>query len=499
MKKFPYIIFILFFVLLCLNIFYFARGVWFDESFTMLQSDKPWSGGGVNGQNIFSVADVHPPLYYVAVKAWKFIGNDSIQWVRFLSGLFGLGSLFILYLLLRNKFGKEKRFNLFFGMFGALYIFATTNLHYFTEARMYSMGIFFCLLSFYSLIGLSGNKGDAIRLRVTFFLSTVALPYIHYYAAFFVLGELIYTWFFFKDKDERRKMFVIWGASFFFMIPAVVYFFMQRARIAGMWFKNSGWFSLLSTFHYAWFHSNEGTVSNINTVFGLIFLVVAFAIVIWYLVKVKNLEEKKFSLFMFGFFLMPPFLGMLINTFIMPVYHHRFFLFTGWIFIFLVARGLYVMRDVKKLRLAYLIGVIIICGILVMNAISYFGTQSNELKDTADYLEDSYALSPCVDQETIIIVHESPWSMIPYVYYTDIENRFPCYENYVFSDIPEDAFTSAGGDVIPREKIINNKSKIFKLDSYYYLWHDGSLHSDNFSSVVLKETDGLNLTLEIKK
>jgi hypothetical protein len=364
---------------------------------------------------------------------------------------------------------------------------------------MYAMGLFFCLLSFYLLIK---QTGSIMRL-LAFCFCTAILPYIHYYTAFFILGEVLYTYFYwFKPAEStgRKTIMGIWLFIFILIIPAIIYFFGQRARIVGMWFQGSSWSSLLSTIHYAFFHVNVNLLSDISSIFGLIFVFIALFLVFLYVYRLKG-DEKKLALWLILAYALPPFLGMAANKFIMPVYHHRFFFFTSWILILLVGRAICVlMADKKKLtRIAGILGGILILSFILLNLQVYFTTQSFELRDANDWLNQHCLIS---DRSKFIfprdapwvIIHESPFSMLSGMVLA------PCYQHYVYSELSEKEFASAGGDVINKNQIISNKTELSKFDKFYYMQSEaGSLIVPGFNYETVFVTDGLNVTLAIRK
>jgi hypothetical protein len=354
---------------------------------------------------------------------------------------------------------------------------------------MYAMALFFCLLSFYLMLTQTGS----ILKFLAFCFCTAILPYIHYYTVFFILGEVLYTFFYwFRSSDSigKKKIAFSWMFIFILTIPIIIYFFKQRARIVGMWFQGQSWASLLSTVHYAFFHVNVNLLSDISSVLGLIFVCVVLALVlILYICRLEG-GEKKLALWLFLAYAIPPFLGMAINRLIMPVYHHRFFFFTSWILVLLVGRAICVlMSDGKKLgRIVGILSGILVLFFVLFNLQVYFTTQSFELRDTNAWLQQQ-----CGD-DVKIVIHESPFSMLPGMVLA------PCYQHYVYSELNEKEFASAGGDVINKDQIISNKTELLKFDKFYYMQSEaGSLIVPGFDYETMFVTDGLNVTLATRQ
>ncbi len=62
--------------------------IWGDEQFTLNVVALPWSRVGA-----VLAADIHPPLYFVLLKAWMtFALTEPIVWARLFSGVTALGA-----------------------------------------------------------------------------------------------------------------------------------------------------------------------------------------------------------------------------------------------------------------------------------------------------------------------------------------------------------------------------------------------------------------------
>ena len=82
---------------LLLSLRYLGRDLWFDEAFSVLAIVKPWPE-----LLSFLGGDVHPPLYYMFLKAWGGIFGMSPEALRCMS----LVAFFALAALLWNLFTR---------------------------------------------------------------------------------------------------------------------------------------------------------------------------------------------------------------------------------------------------------------------------------------------------------------------------------------------------------------------------------------------------------
>lgn len=116
---------------------FLLRVISLNQSFWL---DEATSGLVVRNFNLgeivtkFSPGDFHPPLYYLLLKVWSYIFGTSEIALRFPSILFGLLTVYLVYLIGKELFNK--RIGLTAGI-----LLATSGLHvyYSQEARMYSL------------------------------------------------------------------------------------------------------------------------------------------------------------------------------------------------------------------------------------------------------------------------------------------------------------------------------------------------------------------------
>lgn len=183
--------------------------LWHDEAFSALLIKYPW------GEMMFRIGlDVHPPLYYIFLRVWHYIFGHSLFSLRAMSVAFGVGAIILVYLLVKRFFGTTK------GALISAAIFAVNpfSVLYVTEARMYTMGAFFAVLSAYLLgialqytkfyytegSGLKPTRWKLFALYASFAVSSAATIYTHYYLLFGVaaLGifGLLYLFSNFKFK-----------------------------------------------------------------------------------------------------------------------------------------------------------------------------------------------------------------------------------------------------------------------------------------------------------
>jgi len=178
----------LFFVLLLafvLRIFNLNQSLWLDEAVQAVTGKGPFLG-------IFEElrGDFHPPLYHILLWGWVRIFGASEVSLRMPSVIFGVGTVGIVYLIMRVITGR------WLPILGAVFLAtAPFHIYYSQEARMYSMTTFFAALSMYFFIKII-NELTNRELRITncfwdYFISTLCLIYSDYYGFLVLLAQII--------------------------------------------------------------------------------------------------------------------------------------------------------------------------------------------------------------------------------------------------------------------------------------------------------------------
>ena len=155
-----------------------------------LRWDEGWSIGlgSLGWQEIPRVAslEVHPPLFYLLLKPWLWLGKSSFS-VRFFAVIGGVLLVPLGYAVARRWSGRER-----VGWLAALYVAVAPLLVYYGQvARMYSLCALLLLLSAYFL--LRALDGERTRDYVVFVLAGAAALYTFYYNAFVLAALLAYA------------------------------------------------------------------------------------------------------------------------------------------------------------------------------------------------------------------------------------------------------------------------------------------------------------------
>lgn len=175
-----------------------SQPLWFDEGYSFYFAHLP-----VPALLAATAVDIHPPLYYLALKAWlMLVGHGApclylpaVVSARLLSVLWGALTIPILWAIGR-RVGRERA-----GRWAALLLaFSPFHIYYSQEIRMYGMVTFLTSLGVWLTL-------EALERRHAVWwagagLALLAALYTQYYAVFVLLALVVFLA---VDRERRRK------------------------------------------------------------------------------------------------------------------------------------------------------------------------------------------------------------------------------------------------------------------------------------------------------
>ncbi|MGH7792984.1 MAG: glycosyltransferase family 39 protein, partial [Thermodesulfobacteriota bacterium] len=175
------------------------ESVWYDEAFSIELANSSISGV-ING----SAQDIHPPLYHILLHYWINLFGDSEFSTRFMSVVFGVFAIFMIYKVGSLILDEEA------GILSALLLaLSSFHIYYSQEARMYSLMALLTLLSMYFFLKILRNR-NVIDV-VGYVLSSTFLIYTHYFGLFIILAQNIYIFtLFLLKEDDYKQTFKRW-------------------------------------------------------------------------------------------------------------------------------------------------------------------------------------------------------------------------------------------------------------------------------------------------
>ncbi len=258
-----------------------SREFWYDEAFTGILVRQPWK------EMIQMIkSDIHPPLYYILLKAWSTIFGYGAFALRAFSISANIAHLGIFYIFLK-KYCIDKKFALIAAMLFAINPFLIA---YSAEARMYSLFALLYFCAFYFFIKAMHEKKNMYWI---FFSILYALClYTHYMAIVGILPFFIYIIIEKNRLKNATKCIASFFGIFFLYYPWLTTFFthFNKDENGLYWIPEANIQSFVKTFFVFFFglKSGEAGVSQIQDYFffnnNILFIflaalhIVAFAI-----------------------------------------------------------------------------------------------------------------------------------------------------------------------------------------------------------------------------
>lgn len=225
-----YLILLLAFILRVWNL---NQSFWLDEAAQAIESSQ-----GIPAILSGMAADFHPPLFHLLMHFWLILGKE--EWImRLLPVAFGLGSIFVVYLLAREMFSKKV------ALISALLLSINPfHIYYSQELRPYMAGLFFTVLSSYLLWkSLKGNS----RWWAALAISNAALFYTSYFSVFILVAQLIYLVWSKINRPHLIKFFMSTTASVLLFLPWFPQIFSQLEMSRGFAADLPGWKDAVAT------------------------------------------------------------------------------------------------------------------------------------------------------------------------------------------------------------------------------------------------------------
>lgn len=395
------------FLSVALRLIALNQSFWLDEAIGAIAA-KNYSYAGIVTD--FLKSDNHPPLYYLALKVWASIFGFSEISLRSLSVVFGVGSVYLVFLIAK-KLKKETNF---FPHFSA-FLMATSPffIYYSQEARMYAMAAFFASLAIYSFLFTLDKKTKGTKAYwLLFSLAIVALVFTDYVPVFllpvfFVCGLV--------RKMDKRWWFNFFAAFLPLVILGIGWLPILKVQAeSGRWLLATlpAWKRLAggATFKQAvlvWMKFVLGRISFFNK--NLYYLLVGLSSVPFVLALISAWRARKKLILIWLWFFLPLVLGFVVS-FIFPAFIYFRFTFVVPAFYLLIGWG---VSNIKNKRQRVFLGALI----LVVNVIGWLiytnspNQQREQWRQAVEFVEKK------ADPGKEVVIFEYPEAFAPYRWY----------------------------------------------------------------------------------
>ncbi len=263
--------------------------LWFDEIFSVHAAEHSWD-------NLFRfVAQdlIHPPLFYIFLKIWIWVGGESLFWLRFFPVFFSIAALVPFYFLCRQL-------KLDYPTIALALIFLAVNgalIKYAQEVRMYSL---LMCLSLFSL-WLFSRFFYLGKSYVILIIINVLLIYTHYYGWLVILSEIAAI--LILQRIKIRQILIMLGICLLCFAPWI-FAVWQATHINADLSQNIGWitkpdfmivfeffFDLIEPLYYQ--ASSVDSSSNYLITIPIFLIILAAAILYFFDWKAKSASEKQ--------------------------------------------------------------------------------------------------------------------------------------------------------------------------------------------------------------
>lgn len=327
--------------------------LWHDEAFSALLIKYHW------GEMLRRIAlDVHPPMYYIALRWWSNIFSSSMLALRSFSVTFGVLTAAAAYLFTKTAFKNERA-----GLVAALLVAVSPfQLQYATEARMYTFGAFFALLAAYFLVKAlreqidldtySLNPKKRFGYFIAFGVSVLIMILTHYYLLFTAAALCFYGLAYIAyHRGFHVKAYAGLAVSYAIIIvgflPWVPTFLFQYKQVgSGYWIPPMDIWSIPTTI-WQMFIGLGIDISHSNTkIIVAVVTILSIVLIARFLFKTKFAEKW---LVILG--LIAPFGGAILFAFLAKlkgesssVYLVRYFLYASSFYTIIIAYWLSTIR-----------------------------------------------------------------------------------------------------------------------------------------------------------
>jgi uncharacterized membrane protein len=212
--------------------------LWFDEIYTLWVARRPLP------DLLRTVAsDIHPPLHYLLVAGWRAIGGESDLWIKSLSILTGLVTVWLVYLIGRELFARDT------GLIAAA-LLALHPAHVATSQESRSYALLFLLLALSLERAWRWTATRSWSSAIGFVLAGTAALDTHYLAAPVLASVGLWgLWVLRRDRRAAMTWIGLHALIALLFAPQLPIVVVQLARLrADRWVKPATLGSLVNLF-----------------------------------------------------------------------------------------------------------------------------------------------------------------------------------------------------------------------------------------------------------
>jgi hypothetical protein len=260
--------------------------------------------------------DVHPAGLQVFLYYWTKIAGTSPFAVRLPFAIAGVLSVLLVFIIARRWFNPLS------ALFAASAMAALQfPLLYSQVARMYSLGLLFCLLNiwYWSKLLMPVNEREERRKVlhcILYIVTALAAMYLHYFSLMFT-GIVAFTGLFFLNRKNYIAYILSWIIILILYVPAIP-LFLEQIKLGGLedWLAQPGSNTIILYLFYCF--NNSEILTSIFIAFPVLTIVMLGA----------KTHFQKFQLIALGWFIVPYIIIFYYSIFRQPVLQYSGLLFS---------------------------------------------------------------------------------------------------------------------------------------------------------------------------
>lgn len=359
-----------------------------------------------------TASDVHPPLYYCALKFFTSLFGDSLFIFRLFSALGVLAVCLLGCFPIRRLFGD--RVAVFF--LSLVILFPVTQ-YLVADIRMYSWTMFFvlsCALSAYQVF-----ERGTLPYWILFFITGLCAAYLHNYGLLSVLG-IYFLLFGFLIQTKKKLLYLILCGILFSAayLPWLIQLWGQVHDVSsGYWIKP---LTLNDLFlHIYYFYSPKEIwlpftdFSKIQMIIGLVILMATQLFLTIKVLRSDSIKENKFlllAILSFIAFLIPVAIGLLVSVTYLPILVTRYMTCSFGLFILSIAFILARAMELPRCRLLPFVFIFLLpmaSGIRFYSGVNYYNQTESAYQHIQNFVRNGKS------EAAVLVVNDFSYHVMP--------------------------------------------------------------------------------------
>jgi mannosyltransferase len=371
-----------------------------EQSLRLDEAQSLWQASHTPLKIVQIIAeDVHVPLYHMILHVWLLIFGNDVALARFLSFIFFLISMPLVYRL--GRLCYDEKTSLFAT---TLFIISPFMNWYGNEIRMYSLFVFLVLLNQYFFLKLYRLQSRSAW--VWFTITAILGMYTHYFFFLVLFTDLLFYLYNRKEFEmySFKKFFNVFAALFIAFLPWVLWvlFLGQTSNSTPMLTEPTtvNFFNTFSEFLFGF------QTDHLNTILVSLW---PLTIVFVFLALRKNNKIAPETFYFLFAFILPNVVAFIVSLAFRPVYLTRYLIFTMPSMYFVISW----LISTYPRRLAAIVRgllILIMASMLFVEAVSATTPVKENYREAAKYLEENTTASD-------IVVVSAPFTIYPVLYY----------------------------------------------------------------------------------